>query len=97
MTPSSTIPSAPGATQTAGSTLPSTLNKSVNKETFLQLLVAQLKNQNPLSPSDGAQFISQLAGFTQLEQTINMSQELEGIHKDLNDLLSKQTQATPPS
>ena len=51
----------------------------VNKETFLQLLVAQLKNQNPLSPADGVQFLAQLAQFSQLEQTMNMSQDLREI------------------
>jgi flagellar basal-body rod modification protein FlgD len=38
---------------------------------FLQLLVAQLKNQDPLKPQDNAQFVSELAQFTalQTEQT----------------------------
>jgi flagellar basal-body rod modification protein FlgD len=51
-----------------------------SKTTFLQLLVAQIKNQNPLSPSDGTQFLSQLAQFTQLEQSMSMNSELTSIH-----------------
>jgi flagellar basal-body rod modification protein FlgD len=53
-----------------------------NKETFLQLLVAQIKNQNPLSPQDGVQFLSQLAQFTDLEQSLGMRQDIAAI-KDL--------------
>ncbi|MBI1308851.1 MAG: hypothetical protein GC129_03185 [Proteobacteria bacterium] len=45
--------------------------KNVNFDTFLKLLVTQLKNQDPLNPIDGTQFTSQIAQFSQLEQTIN--------------------------
>jgi flagellar basal-body rod modification protein FlgD len=51
-----------------------------SKETFLQLLVAQIRHQDPLAPSDGIQFLSQLAQFSGLEQTIEMRRELEAIH-----------------
>jgi flagellar basal-body rod modification protein FlgD len=50
-----------------------------NKEVFLQLLVAQIKNQDPLSPTDGIEFITQLAQFTQLEQTLSMRSDLAAI------------------
>jgi flagellar basal-body rod modification protein FlgD len=47
------------------------------KDTFLKLLVAQMKYQNPLSPTDSSQFLTQTAQFTQLEtlQKIETSQE----------------------
>ena len=48
-----------------------------NENTFLQLMVAQLKNQDPLQPTDGAQFLGQLAQFSQLEQLIGIRQELQ--------------------
>lgn len=51
----------------------------VNKDTFLRLLVAQLKNQDPLNPADGTAFVAQLAQLTQLEQTIAMKEELAAI------------------
>jgi flagellar basal-body rod modification protein FlgD len=54
-----------------------------NKSTFLQLFVSQLKNQNPLNPQDGAQFVAQLAQFSQLEQSISMSEDLTAIRKAL--------------
>ena len=48
-----------------------------NENTFLQLLVAQIKNQDPLQPADSIQFLSQLAQFSQLEQLIGIRQELK--------------------
>jgi Flagellar hook capping protein - N-terminal region len=47
------------------------------KDTFLKLLVAQMKYQNPLAPKDGSEFLTQTAQFTQLEtlQRIEKSQE----------------------
>lgn len=54
-----------------------------SKEVFLQLLVAQLRNQNPLDPADGIQFISQLAQFTGLEQSLAMREDLAAIRKAL--------------
>lgn len=50
-----------------------------NKDVFLQLLVAQLKNQTPDNPADGAQFVAQLAQFSSLEQQTASRQALEAI------------------
>ncbi len=47
-----------------------------DQETFLKLLVAQLKYQNPLSPSDGTEFLTQTAQFTQLETLQKMEKLL---------------------
>jgi flagellar basal-body rod modification protein FlgD len=66
----------PFAERTAAS---STDNSLANKETFLQLLVAQIKNQDPLNPSDGVQFLTQLAQFTQLEQSLAMRSDVAAI------------------
>lgn len=52
-----------------------------DKATFLRLLVTQLKNQNPLNPSDGTEFVTQLAQFTALEQSTQMSQDIAEIRK----------------
>ena len=58
----------------------------VTKNMFLQLLVAQMKNQDPLNPADGAQFLAQLAQFQQLEQSINTGQDISAIRGDLDKL-----------
>lgn len=56
---------------------PTNINGLANENTFLQLLVAQIKNQDPLNPSDSVQFLSQLAQFSQLEQLIGIRSELQ--------------------
>lgn len=42
--------------------------QNLDKQTFLQLLVAQLRYQDPMNPTDSAQFLSQTAQFTALEK-----------------------------
>jgi flagellar basal-body rod modification protein FlgD len=57
------------------------------RDTFLKLLIAQIRNQNPLSPTDGTQFVSQLAQFSSLEQNVEIRDTLTAIQKTLNDRL----------
>jgi flagellar basal-body rod modification protein FlgD len=52
---------------------------SVNFDTFLKLLVSQLKNQDPLNPMDGTAFTGQIAQFSSLEQQINGNNLLKQI------------------
>ena len=59
----------------------------VTKNMFLQLLVAQLKNQDPLQPADGTQFMTQLAQFQQLEQSMNSGQDITAMRQDLDKLV----------
>jgi len=59
-----------------------------DKQVFLRLLVAQLQNQNPADPSDPIQFITQLAQFTSVEQTVAMRKELELIRSVLEQRLT---------
>jgi flagellar basal-body rod modification protein FlgD len=47
----------------------------LGKDTFLKLLVAQLKYQNPLSPTDPSQFMAQTAQFTMVETLQKISAE----------------------
>jgi len=61
-----------------------TADPLANEQTFLKLLVSQLENQDPESPQDPMQFVTQLAQFTQLEQSIAMKQDLDGIKQDLD-------------
>lgn len=52
-------------TKSAGNTL--------GKDAFLQLLVCQMQNQDPLNPSSDTEYIAQLATFSQLEELQNLS------------------------
>lgn len=56
-----------------------------DKTTFLRLLVTQLKHQDPMNPSDGVEFVTQLAQFTALEQATQMSQDIAEIRKLLTE------------
>jgi flagellar basal-body rod modification protein FlgD len=76
-----------GSSNSPGKTTTTTDNSSVTKDMFLQLLVAQIKNQDPLNPSDGVQFLTQLAQFQQLEQSMNMGQDVSAIRIDLQGLV----------
>lgn len=58
---------------------------------FLKLLVAQLRNQNPLSPTDSMQFVQQLAQYQQLEQSVNSGQDIAAMRKDLDALVGQST------
>jgi flagellar basal-body rod modification protein FlgD len=75
------------ASQTTASTTASG-STNVTKNMFLQLLVAQLKNQDPLNPSDPAAFMTQLAQFQQLEQSMNSGQDITAIRGDLDKLVA---------
>ena len=53
----------------------------VNSNQFLQMLMAELKNQNPMSPnsSDPKQFVTELAQFTSVEQEMNTAQSTKSM------------------
>ena len=52
-------------------------DSDLGKDDFLNLLVAQLQNQDPLEPMDSTAFTSQLAKFSSLEQLANVNENLE--------------------
>lgn len=52
-------------------------NTNLDKDAFLQLLVTQLKNQNPLEPMDNTEFIAQMAQFSSLEQAQNTNKTIK--------------------
>lgn len=72
-TPTTAATSSGGTSSTA---TPS-IDGLATENTFLQLLVAQIKNQDPTNPTDSVQFLTQLAQFSQLEQLIGIRQELQ--------------------
>ncbi|MGB3122711.1 MAG: flagellar hook assembly protein FlgD [Pseudomonas sp.] len=54
-------------------------NQAMGKDAFLQLLVTQLKNQDPLSPQDNGAFVAQLAQFSSLEGINNLNDTVKSI------------------
>ena len=58
-----------------------TANPEVSKDLFLKLMVAQLRNQNPLNPVDGTNFLEQLSQISSVEQMVEMRKELQSIHE----------------
>lgn len=67
------------ATQTNTSLYGDTSGQIMGKEDFLTLLVAQLKNQDPMNPDDPTEFTAQLAQFSSLEQLFNMNESMESL------------------
>jgi flagellar basal-body rod modification protein FlgD len=57
-----------GATSTADQGPTTTTSTSADKDMFLQLLVAQMKYQDPMNPTDSGEFLAQSAQFTALEK-----------------------------
>jgi flagellar basal-body rod modification protein FlgD len=52
---------------------------SVDYQSFLRLLVAEMKNQDPTQPMDSTQYIAQLASFSQVEQSIQVNSKLDSL------------------
>ena len=52
---------------------------SLDYHAFLQLLIAQLKTQDPTKPMDSAQFMQQLATFSQVEQSVTTNTKLNSL------------------
>jgi flagellar basal-body rod modification protein FlgD len=70
------------AAASSSSSSSSSSTSEVNEAMFLQLLVAQLKNQDPLNPTDGTQFVAELAQFSQLEQVMAIKTDIENYHTE---------------
>lgn len=64
------------AASTAGSKNESKKSE-LDKDAFLQLLVTQMQYQDPLNPGDSTEYMSQLAQYSSLEATMNISNTLE--------------------
>ena len=74
----------------ASSSSASSINSLTSESTFLQLLVAQIQNQDPLNPTDSIQFVGQLVQYSELEQ-------LMGINQGVQTLAGTSTSTTPPA
>lgn len=68
-----------------------------DETTFLQLLVTEIQNQDPTQPMDSTTFLTQLAQFSQLEQTAGIRQDIETGTYDAPSGAASTSSATTPS
>jgi len=71
-------------------------SQTLGKDAFMKLLVNQMKNQDPLSPADNSQYLSQLAQFSSLEQMQELNDNIVGLAvlQQNNALMSQLTQSS---
>ena len=60
-----------------GTTLEEASSTSVDYDSFLQLLVTQMKNQDPTKPMESTEYVAQLAGFSNVEQGVQINKKLD--------------------
>ncbi|RDY32470.1 flagellar hook assembly protein FlgD [Lachnotalea glycerini] len=75
------------ASKLSDSTTTTSSSSSLDKQAFLQLLVAQMKYQDPLEPTSNTEYIAQLATFSQLEALQNLDDTLNA--NEASDLIGK--------
>jgi flagellar hook assembly protein FlgD len=90
------IPAATSANPTVLNTAQQTrtVNKELGQDQFLQLLVAQMANQDPLSPTSDTEFIAQLAQFSSLEQISALNASMA--NSQMYGLVGKYVSAAKP-
>lgn len=68
---------------------------ALGKNEFLQMLVAQMQNQDPMEPMDNAQMTAQLAQFSSLEQMENLNSQFEGFQQSSTVAMSLMNSGQP--
>ena len=79
------------ATTSATGSATKTPSKELDKNAFLQLLVAQLQHQDPTQAQDSNQMVQQMVSFSSLEQMQNMNSSLQGIQVQNQGLFQAQS------
>src|SRR3569623_2013252 len=66
-------------TQSTSATTSTGSSNMVSYNTFLQLLIAEMKNQDPTNPTDTAQYMSQFAQLSSVEQAMQTNSKLDSL------------------
>lgn len=74
------------STESKSSTVANAAKEILGKDDFLKLLVTELSNQDPLSPMDNKDMITQMAQFSTVEQMNNMSSAMEKLGSGFTSL-----------
>ncbi len=90
--PLSSATSTDGLTSAAAAASPAA-SKPLDREAFLKLLIAQIKNQDPMKPMEGTEFVSQLSQFAMVEQAIAQSSHLENVSTQLGGIANNDATA----
>jgi flagellar basal-body rod modification protein FlgD len=72
-------PHATSGSNSSGSSSQSSVGSLTSEQTFLQLLIAQIQNQDPLNPTDSIQFVGQLVQYSELEQLMGINQGVQSL------------------
>ncbi len=96
--PMATTPSTTPTGSTPSTSTSSTANPTdslTNEDTFLKLLVAQIQNQDPTSPTDPVQFVGQLTQYSELEQLMQINSGIQTIDGGSTAASSSSTTPNP--
>ena len=74
----------------AGGGISGATEAELGRNDFLQLLVSQLENQDPLKPAEDTEFVAQLATFSSLEQLIDMNSRMDAVISGQKELANAQ-------
>lgn len=77
MTTVNTTNTTSSQTSSSSSSSSSTSSPTLDYDSFLKLLLAQMQNQDPLNPMDSTEYVSQLASFSNVEQGLKMNTKLD--------------------
>lgn len=79
VSPLSSATTSPASTTSTTSSASAAAQTSVDYNSFLTLLVQELKNQDPTSPSDPTQYLSQIATFSNVQQAVQSNSKLDSL------------------
>jgi len=91
---SSANTSSTSSTSEAASAAANSAGSLTSEQTFLQLLIAQIQNQDPLNPTDSIQFVGQLVQYSELEQLMGINQGVQTLAGNSSTTSTSSTQSS---